>query len=196
MQVKLRKTLNSQWYRQLIMAVLVGLLMASLAHAETKPDDTLYDEWPELVGKWGPMMKLRDNSNEWAERKPKGGWWVGPIHTTLLPSGKIIVTGFSRREEKRCRVGDDQLHTAGENGISFVLDPENMQEKNGNVYLTSDSLCKIGPLLTRDPPVDLMGAGLSDTRAPCCLPPSTRLHGGLRPVRPADADWNATTPGC
>ncbi len=62
--------------------------------------------------------------------------------------------------------------------------------------LTSDSLCKIGPLLTRDPPVDLMGAGLSDTRAPCCLPPSTRLHGGLRPVRPADADWNATTPGC
>ncbi len=65
-----------------------------------------------------------------------------------------------------------------------------------NVDLTSDSLCKIGPLLTRDPPVDLMGAGLSDTRAPCCLPPSTRLHGGLRPVRPADADWNATTPGC
>ncbi len=64
------------------------------------------------------------------------------------------------------------------------------------LFLTSDSLCKIGPLLTRDPPGDLMGAGLSDTRAPCCLPPSTRLHGGLRPVRPADADWNATTPGC
>lgn len=123
MQVVLRKTLKSQWYQQLIMVVLVGLLMASIADAETKQDDTLYDEWPQLVGKWGPMMKLRDNISTWSpDRKPPGGWWVGPIHATLLSDGQVILTGFSRREEKRVYFGHDQKHTSLENGISFVLD--------------------------------------------------------------------------
>ncbi|ETX07070.1 galactose oxidase early set domain-containing protein [Candidatus Entotheonella palauensis] len=128
MRVKLRTTLKSQWYWQLTIAVLVSLLMASLAHAELKPDDTLYDEWPELVGTWGPMMKLRDNTDTWAARKPDGGWWVGLIHATLLPDGKIIATAISRREEKRVFEGGDQANTAGENSVSFVLDPSELRQ--------------------------------------------------------------------
>lgn len=128
MQAKLRKTRKLQWYRQLISLVLGCLLMASFADAETKPDDTLYDEWPELVGKWGPMMKLRDNTDAWDDgRKPAEGWWIGPIHATLLSDGKIIVTGLSRRDEKRVYFSGDQLHSAVENGISFVLDPDDIK---------------------------------------------------------------------
>ena len=134
MKVKFGKSLISKWYRHLIMAVLTCLLMAPLTHAETAPDTTDVEVWPQLAGKWGPMMALRDDSDTWSERKPNGGWWIGPIHATLLPDGKVIVSGLSRREEKRVYFGFDHLHSSGENGTSFVLDPSDVKQNASDTF--------------------------------------------------------------
>ena len=51
---------------------------------------------------WGPVSLLRDNTNTFPTGKPSGGWYVTPIHVTLRPDGKVLVTGFSRKAASGC----------------------------------------------------------------------------------------------
>lgn len=74
---------------------------------------------------WGPVVELRDDTDMWPEGKPKGGWWVTPIHATLLPSGNVLITGWSRRDSIGCTSGGTRRY-----GITFVLDPSDL---TGNV---------------------------------------------------------------
>lgn len=160
MDTKLGKGLKRKWYRQLISIVLGCLIMASSAYAETKPQDSdIPDEYlPLLIGTWTPLLNLRDKSDTWSERQPEGGWWTSPIHASLLPDGKILFSGLSRRDEKRVYMGGDQLHTGMENGLSFVLDPDNVQAENGTVYVT--------PVRENPEPITPDGAKISDGGPP------------------------------
>ena len=84
---------------------------------------------PALTGTWGPMRKLRDNTDTWVNGKPEGGWWVSLIHATLSPNGDILASGMSRKAENGCFYGT-RLHTAAKNGVSFVLNPREVQKSN------------------------------------------------------------------
>ena len=72
-------------------AGIIGILAASLGfwacQEGSKPPDA-----------WGPLIELRDNTSIWSKEKPDGGWWVTPIHASLLPNGKVLITGWSRSE--------------------------------------------------------------------------------------------------
>ena len=68
---------------------------------------------------WGPVVELRDDTQSWPDGKPAGGWWVTPIHATLLPSGNILITGWGRRDRTECAQGGTRKH-----GTSFLLDPD------------------------------------------------------------------------
>jgi hypothetical protein len=71
-------------------------------------------------GEWGGQVTLRDRVTRDPELPmPDGGWYVTPIHTTLLPSGKIFVSGWSRAAKDSCTFPDGSRR----NGASFVLDP-------------------------------------------------------------------------
>ena len=70
---------------------------------------------------WGPLIELRDDTNTWPDGKPAGGWWVTPIHATLLPSGNILITGWGRRDRTECAQGGTRKH-----GTSFLLDPDTL----------------------------------------------------------------------
>jgi len=70
---------------------------------------------------WGPLVELKDDSNVWPSGKPAGGWWVTPIHASLLPTGKVLVTGWGRRDHDSCAAGGTR-----KNGTSFVLDPSSL----------------------------------------------------------------------
>jgi hypothetical protein len=67
-----------------------------------------------------------------------GGWWVTPIHATLIASsGKVLFTGWGRRDRDRldpapgadngtsvCDAPDDASHYGSRRyGVSFVFDP-------------------------------------------------------------------------
>jgi hypothetical protein len=80
---------------------------------------------------WGANVSLRDDSDRWPEHKPDGGWWVTPVHATLLPSGKVLVTGWGRRDEKNCLAGHGRM-----NGTSFVLDPAAVDAAAGTLNVT------------------------------------------------------------
>lgn len=67
---------------------------------------------------WGPSLSLRDDTNATPNR-PAGGWYVTPIHTTLLPSGKVLVTGWGRAQQDRCVFPEGSRS----HGTTFVLDP-------------------------------------------------------------------------
>ena len=71
--------------------------------------------------KWTPLVLLRDNTDTWPNHKPEGGWWVTPIHTTLLPDGKVLITGWGRKDKDKCQPGGTRKH-----GVSFILDPNNL----------------------------------------------------------------------
>lgn len=67
---------------------------------------------------WTNIVELRDNSNLFPTNKPAGGWWVAPIHATLMADGKVLITGWGRRDHDNCGMGGTRL-----NGTTFVLDP-------------------------------------------------------------------------
>ncbi|CAN5924925.1 hypothetical protein BH11MYX4_BH11MYX4_36620 [soil metagenome] len=68
---------------------------------------------------WGPSLALRDDTATFAGR-PAGGWFVTPIHITLLPDGKLLTTGWGRAQLDRCQFPEgSRAH-----GETFVLDPE------------------------------------------------------------------------
>jgi hypothetical protein len=70
------------------------------------------------VGPWGWLVELRDDTLTFPG-KPAGGWYVAPIHVTLMPrTGKVLITGFGRKAEADCPAG-----TTRQVGETFVLDP-------------------------------------------------------------------------
>ena len=81
---------------------------SAAAQTETKP------------GSWGPSYELRDRiSVDTDLTTPDGGWFVSPIHVSLLPTGKIFVTGWSRAAKEYCTFPGGSRHS----GVSFVRDP-------------------------------------------------------------------------
>lgn len=73
---------------------------------------------PAMADSWTNNIELRDDSSLFPTNKPAGGWWVAPIHATLLTDGKVLVTGWGRRDHDTCGMGGTRL-----NGTSFILDP-------------------------------------------------------------------------
>ncbi len=103
-----------------------GLLPACLmakeaSHGSAGSFDT-ETQSAELVGNsWGEVVALRDDSSSYPNGKPAGGWWVAPIHATLLTSGKVLITGWGRRDRDHC--GD---HGSRMTGTTFLLDPNTL----------------------------------------------------------------------
>lgn len=85
--------------------LLAGCAAASLSYADS----------------WGPLVELRDNTNSFPNNKPSGGWYVTPIHATLLTDGNVLITGWSRRDLNSCGTGGTR-----KNGTSFVLNPNTL----------------------------------------------------------------------
>jgi hypothetical protein len=83
---------------------------------------------PAQVDAWGPLVSLRDDTAMFPSDKPVGGWWVTPIHATLLPSGKVLVTGWGRRDRDSCFAGGTRR-----NGVSYILDPDDLTTSSLNV---------------------------------------------------------------
>ena len=78
--------------------------------------------------RWDSPVELRDNTDTWPNQKPTGGWWVTPIHATLLPNGNVLITGWSRRDKNQCQPGGTR-----KNGVSFLLDPNNLGKTSLNI---------------------------------------------------------------
>ena len=93
--------------RRLLLVGLAGVVMTMHGPA-----------WAHKVGPWGPIAKLRDDTNQFPQEKPAGGWYVAPIHATLRASdGKVLISGFGPGESN-CTSG--QGGTAREHGESFI----------------------------------------------------------------------------
>jgi hypothetical protein len=77
------------------------------------------------TGSYEPVIQLRDRSGHFAgtpERPmPEGGWWVTPIHATLLGDGKALLTGWGRFDFHDCRI-----HRTRQNGTSWLIDPASL----------------------------------------------------------------------
>ncbi|HWV16323.1 MAG TPA: galactose oxidase-like domain-containing protein [Cellvibrio sp.] len=76
---------------------------------------------PSYADSWGPLVELRDNTNSFPNNKPSGGWFVTPIHATLLTDGNVLITGWGRRDLNSCGSGGTR-----KNGTSFVLNPNTL----------------------------------------------------------------------
>ncbi len=75
------------------------------------------------TGPWGPKITLRDISGTFPGM-PDGGWWVTPIHANLMPAtGKVLITGWGRRDPVSC---DKAGGGARKNGTTFILDPASL----------------------------------------------------------------------
>ncbi|MEZ0374693.1 MAG: hypothetical protein ACAI44_36740, partial [Candidatus Sericytochromatia bacterium] len=90
----------------------------------------------------------------WIEM-PAGGWWITPIHATLLPrDGKVLLSGWGRAGYRNC---EQSLSAAGLNpatrryGVSFLLNPASLPSLS--------QITDLGPQLTISP---LPGAHFSD----------------------------------
>lgn len=133
-------TLPTWQYRVLRLSLVLGLAVAQgclLAPGDgsTHVHDTAADDEvaevssSSLVGNtWGDLVQLRDNSNMFSTGKPAGGWFVTPIHVTLLSTGKLLVTGWGRRDPDHC--GD---HGSRLTGTTFILDPDALPSGTLNV---------------------------------------------------------------
>ncbi len=97
-----------------------------------------YCQNPSQDGQWTPLVQLRDTSTTFAgnaERpRPSDGWWVTPIHASLLSDGKVLITGWGRAKQEYCEAGMGR-----QNGTTFLLDPESLNVPEPSV-LTVDPI--------------------------------------------------------
>ena len=91
---------------------------------------------------WGPLVELRDDSGRYPEGKPPGGWWVTPIHATLLPSGNVLITGWSRRDRMECKTGGTR-----KNGTTFNVNPDSLTSDHLNVIPLDEQALTPGDVL-------------------------------------------------
>lgn len=100
-------------HRFLTSALLIGFFCLTGASARA---DFSFD------GKWEPVVDLRDRTDHFPGKpnrpKPPDGWWVTPIHASLLTDGKVLINGWGRYDRQDC-----QFHRTRQNGESFILDP-------------------------------------------------------------------------
>ena len=100
---------------------LVLLAMLAAACSSKGSDDVAAagtEELNEGHDAWGPALSLRDDTARF-DGRPAGGWYVTPVHATLLPSGKVLVSGWGRAQADRCAFPEgSRAH-----GETFVLDP-------------------------------------------------------------------------
>ncbi len=98
--------------------LLASLIAACAAESTDEATGALSDAFSEGgTEAWGPALALRDDTTTFAGR-PAGGWFVTPIHITLLPDGKLLTTGWGRAQVDRCQFPEgSRAH-----GETFVLD--------------------------------------------------------------------------
>merc|ERR1711871_514126 len=80
--------------------------------------------------RWGPVVKLRDNSsvfpNVLNNDMDRNGWYVTPIHANVVGlTGHTIISGWLRRDDMPCRGG---VMSGGRRraAVSFDVDPAKM----------------------------------------------------------------------
>lgn len=115
--------------------MLLVLLVAAPAACSSTADEADSNEAAQTSGKaeWGGQVSLLDTvTKDPKVPTPAGGWHVTPIHATLLPSGKIFVTGWSRVAADSCDFPDGSRR----NGASFVLDPKDIVVPAGSAPRT------------------------------------------------------------
>src|SRR5262245_57896907 len=110
-------------FRLGVCAAIFGFVLAGCAaqgHSPGGSDGKSDSLGPQPAGDtWGPLVELKDDTDTFAEDKPAGGWWVTPIHANLLADGKVLITGWGRRDHDHC-----MHHGTRKNGTSFLLDPD------------------------------------------------------------------------
>lgn len=122
---------RQEWsYWTLIAGVLSGLLFF------------MGDVQGASLDSWGPVVELRDDTEGTSKGKPPGGWWVTPIHATLLPSGEVLITGWSRRDRHDCTQGGFQR-----NGTTFILDPSTLTESTVRIISLDEQNSSGGDVL-------------------------------------------------
>ncbi|KAJ3178489.1 hypothetical protein HDU87_003563 [Geranomyces variabilis] len=66
---------------------------------------------------WSPNVDLIDTSNSYIDGKPADGWFVTPIHATLLSDGQLYVVGWGRRDYEFCVAPEGTR----KHSVSFVI---------------------------------------------------------------------------
>ncbi|KAJ3014991.1 hypothetical protein HKX48_004835 [Thoreauomyces humboldtii] len=66
---------------------------------------------------WSPNVDLIDTSDFYTDGKPDGGWFVTPIHATLLEDGRMYIVGWSRSDYVNCIAPNGTR----KHGVSFIL---------------------------------------------------------------------------
>jgi hypothetical protein len=130
-----------------ILSCLAAVALAALVACASSTTDDASAEDSNLTsqGEWGGQVSLRDRTTRDPDMPtPDGGWYVTPIHATLLPSGRIFVSGWSRAAKDSCTFPDGSRR----NGASFVLDPAAVTVLAGAAPRT----LAIAPLDERNPP--------------------------------------------
>ncbi len=80
---------------------------------------------------WQPLVTLRDNTSTWPTGKPSGGWWVTPIHATMLPAtGEVLISGWVRPAPSDCM--SDMMRKYG---VTFVLNPASLPTSGGTAFV-------------------------------------------------------------
>ena len=104
-----------------------SLLVAALgcgSSATTSPEASESGVVTSGNGAWKAPVSLRDvTTSDPDVARPEGGFFVTPIHTTLLPNGELFVTGWSRTAMDSCTFPEGSRR----NGVSFVLDPARLE---------------------------------------------------------------------
>ena len=78
--------------------------------------------------------QILDQSYKVKIEQPEGGWYVTPVHASLLPrTGEVLLTGWGRKQEYNCRQDSDfNGLTMGlrRYGVSFVWNPESSDQQS------------------------------------------------------------------
>jgi hypothetical protein len=148
------RAILKSWSRGFVFVVPAALLGAGACSSQApQADDNASNEVAASGDAWGPRIELRDDTALYSEsspthakdfpeqpdpaspdkpdpnpgwRKPEGGWYVAPIHVTLLSTGKVLVTGWGRRWHHGCGhslpSGFYRYEGGRNHGVSLVLD--------------------------------------------------------------------------